>query len=52
MEEIMAFFGWVVHYLIMFVVLVAVAGLGIFAGKKWKDSSDAKKAAGLSDTKE
>jgi len=29
----MAFLGWFVHYVLIFVVLVVVAGLGIFAGK-------------------
>lgn len=41
----MAFFGWLVHYLLLFVILAAVAGLGIFAGKKLSDRRDAKKAA-------
>ena len=27
----MAFLGWFVHYVLIFVVLVVVAGLGIFA---------------------
>ena len=33
----MAFLGWFVHYVLIFVVLVVVAGLGIFAGKKLSD---------------
>lgn len=41
----MAFLGWVVHYLLVFVALAVVAGLGIFAGKKLSDLKDAKKAA-------
>ena len=32
-----AFLGWFVHYVLIFVVLAAVAVLGIFAGKKWSD---------------
>lgn len=40
----MAFLGWLGHYLLVFVVLVAVAALGVFAGKKWSESSAAKKA--------
>ncbi len=38
----MAFLGWFVHYLLVFVVLAAVAGLGIFAGKKLSDKKSAK----------
>lgn len=38
----MAFFGWFVHYLLIFVILAAVAGLGIFAGKKLSDRKSAK----------
>lgn len=40
----MAFFGWFVRYLVIFLILAAIAGLGIFAGKKWSDSKEAKKA--------
>ena len=40
----MAFLGWFVHYVLIFVVLVVVAGLGIFAGKKLSDRKDAKNA--------
>ena len=40
----MAFLGWFVHYVLIFVVLVVVAGLGIFAGKKLSDRTDAKNA--------
>lgn len=40
----MAFFGWFVHYLLVFVILVAVAGLGIFAGKKLSDRKKAQAA--------
>ena len=39
----MAFLGWFVHYVLVFVVLAAVAVLGVFTGKKWKDHSEAKK---------
>ena len=42
----MAFLGWFVHYVLIFVVLVVVAGLGIFAGKKLSDRKDAKNCAG------
>lgn len=41
----MAFFGWFIHYLLLFVILAAIAGLGLFAGKKLSDRKDAKKAA-------
>ena len=37
----MAFLGWFVHYVL---ILVVVAGLGIFAGKKLSDRKDAKNA--------
>ncbi len=40
----MAFLGWFVHYVLVFVVLAAVAVLGIFAGKKWSDHKTAKTA--------
>lgn len=40
----MAFLGWFVHYLLIFVVLAAVAGLGIFVGKKLGDKKKAKMA--------
>lgn len=43
-EDAMAFFGWFVHYLLVFVILVAVAGLGIFAGKKLSDRKKAQAA--------
>ena len=33
----MAVIGSLVHYLLIFVVLVTVAGLGIFAGKRLSD---------------
>lgn len=48
----MAFLGWFVHYLLIFVILAAVAGLGIFAGKKLSDRSAAKKAAETGSTDE
>lgn len=41
----MAILGSLVHYLLIFVILVAVAGLGILAGKKLSDQKSAKKAA-------
>ena len=37
----MAFLGWFVHYVLVFVVLAAMAVLGIFVGKKWSDSKSA-----------
>ncbi len=40
----MAFLGWFVHYLLIFVILAAVAGLGIFTGKKLSDRKSAKEA--------
>lgn len=40
----MAFFGMFVHYLLILAVLVVIAGLGIFAGKKLRDRKDAKTA--------
>lgn len=39
----MAVLGSFLQYAIIFVILVAVAGLGIFLGKKLRDRSDAKK---------
>lgn len=41
----MAFLALFIRYLVIFVILAAVAGLGIFIGKKWSDSKEAKKAA-------
>ncbi|WP_143524507.1 vanadium nitrogenase [Roseburia sp. 499] len=40
----MAVLNVFLEYGIKFVVLVAVAGLGIFLGKKLRDRSDAKKS--------
>lgn len=48
----MAFFGWFVHYLLIFVILAAVAGLGIFVGKKMSDKKNAKAAEESADTEE
>ena len=31
------FLGWFVHYVLIFVVLAAVAVIGVFTGKKWSD---------------
>jgi uncharacterized membrane protein YfcA len=39
----MAFFGWFVHYLIVFVVLAICAVLGVFCGKKWSEKKSAQK---------
>ncbi len=46
----MTFFGWFVHYLVIFVVLAGVACLGIFAGKKLADKKNEK--SGSADTEE
>jgi hypothetical protein len=35
------FFGWFVHYVIVFVVLAACAVAGVFAGKKWNEKKSA-----------
>lgn len=48
----MAFFGWFVHYLLIFIILAAVAGLGIFVGKRMSDKKNAKMAEEAADTKE
>ena len=48
----MAFLGWFVHYLLIFVILVAVGGLGVFAGKKWSEHNEAKKAKEAGETEE
>lgn len=48
----MAFVGWFVRYLLIFVILAVVAGLGIFCGKKWSDRNAAKKAAEAENTEE
>lgn len=37
----MTFIGWFGHYLLDFVILAAVAGVGIFVGKKLSDRKDA-----------
>ena len=41
----MAFLGSVLQYTITALVMIGVAILGIFAGKKLRDRKDAKKAA-------
>ena len=41
----MAFIGWFVHYVLVFVVLAAVAALGIFVGKKWSDRKASQQAS-------
>ncbi|MCI5874421.1 MAG: vanadium nitrogenase [Clostridiales bacterium] len=48
----MAFLGWFVHYLLIFVVLAAIAGLGIFVGKKLSDKKTAKMAEEAADAEE
>ena len=47
----MAFIGWFVHYVLVFVVLAAVAVFGVFVGKKWSDSSARKKQGEAADQK-
>lgn len=41
----MAFLGSFLQYVIILIVLAAIAGLGIFAGKKLRDRKDKKSAA-------
>lgn len=48
----MAILGSLVHYLLVFVILVAVAVLGIFAGKNFSDRKNAKKVAADGETEE
>ena len=36
-----AFFGWIVHYLIVLVVLAVFAGLGLMTGIKLRRKKDA-----------
>lgn len=48
----MAFLGWFGHYVLLFVVLAAVAGVGIFAGKKWSDRNAARKSVEAENIKE
>jgi hypothetical protein len=43
---IMAFLGWFIRYLIIALILAAVAGLGIFTGKKLRTRKDEKTAGG------
>ncbi|MDD6307597.1 MAG: vanadium nitrogenase [Clostridiales bacterium] len=40
----MAFLGWFVHYFVIALILAAIAGLGLFAGKKLRERKDAKTA--------
>ncbi|MGN0142914.1 MAG: vanadium nitrogenase [Roseburia sp.] len=47
----MAFLGWFLQYVIIFIILVAVAGVGIFVGKKLRDRKDAKAAAEVTEEK-
>ena len=44
----MAVFGWFVHYVLIMVILAAVAVAGGFAGRKWAEKSKAKKEAAAS----
>lgn len=41
----MAFLGSFLQYVIIMLILVAVAVAGVFTGKKLRDNKDAKKAA-------
>ena len=36
----MAVFGWFVHYVLIMVILAAVAVAGVFAGRKWAEKKD------------
>ena len=48
----MTFFGWFVHYALIFAVLAVVAGLGVFVGKKLSDKRNAQnEAADVHDAK-
>lgn len=38
----MAFLGWFVHYFVIALILAAVAGLGLFTGKKLRLRKNAK----------
>ena len=40
----MAFLGWFVHYVLIFLVMTAFAVFGFFAGKKSADRKSAKTA--------
>jgi len=46
----MAFLGWIGHYLLIFVVLAAVGGVGLVVGKRLGDRGDAKKSVESGDT--
>lgn len=48
----MVFVASFFRYLLIFIILAAVAGIGIFAGKKLSDRSEAKKAAEAEKTEE
>ncbi len=41
-----AFIGSFLQYLVIFVILIAVAVLGVFAGMTWRKHTDAKKLSG------
>lgn len=41
----MALVGWFVHYFVIALILAAIAGLGLFTGKKLRERKDAKTAA-------
>ena len=43
----MAVFGWFVHYVLIMVILAAVAVAGVFAGRKWAEKSKRKKTLQL-----
>ena len=43
--EYMTLLGWFLQYFIIFVILVAIAVLGVFCGKKLRENKDRKEAA-------
>lgn len=48
----MTFFGWFVHYALVFAILAVVSGLGVFVGKKLSDKKNAQnEAADVHDAK-
>ena len=45
MVSFMAFLSYFVSYLLLFAIMVVLAGMGIFIGIKWRKAKDAKLAA-------
>ena len=41
----MAFLGWFVRYFVIALILAAIAGLGLFTGKKLRERKDEKTVA-------